>query len=223
MENNPNNIKLVEIKQDVFKENNEMADKVRVIASQNNTHIINLMASPGAGKTSLLLQTIKRLSNKFRFGVIEGDIDSFVDSQKIDSVNVPVVQIKTGGACHLDAPMIMPALESIEKDNDIDILFVENIGNLVCPAEFDIGADKRVMILSVPEGDDKVLKYPLMFTVTDVCIINKIDVKDYFDFDFEKFKERILRINPDVKIIEISCKTGEGLDEWTNWIEKSLF
>lgn len=216
------NIKLVEIKQDVFKENNEMADEVRKITKSNNTKMINLMASPGAGKTSLLLKTIEALANDYKLGVIEGDIDGMVDSLKIDSMKVPVVQIKTGGSCHLDAPMIMPALESIEKENDLDLLFIENIGNLVCPAEFDIGADKRVMILSVPEGDDKVLKYPLMFSVSDVCIINKVDVKDYFDFDFEAFYKRVKRINPDIKVIEVSCKTGEGIDAWISWLKNNI-
>ena len=214
-------IKLVEIKTEIFKENKEKADVVREMMKSRGTKLVNLMASPGAGKTSLLLATIKGLEG-VRTGVVEGDIESFVDSEKIRAAGAPVVQIKTGGACHLDAPMIIPALEEVEKEAHSDLIFVENIGNLVCPAEFDIGADKRVMILSVPEGNDKVQKYPLMFSVSDVCIINKTDVKDYFDFDFEDFYKRVRALNPDIKIFELSCKTGEGVAQWLDYVKTDI-
>ena len=214
-------IKLIDIKESILANNDNQADVVRGMLEKKNTKMINLMASPGAGKTSLILQTIKNLPDK-KIGIIEGDIESLVDSKKIQNVGAPVVQIRTGGACHLDAPMITPALEDILEQADLDLVIVENIGNLVCPAEFDIGANLRVMILSVPEGDDKVLKYPLMFSVSDVCIINKMDYMSMSDFDLKAFYENVRRLNPDIKIFEVSSRTGEGIQQWCDYLKEQL-
>lgn len=213
-----NDIKLIDIKQNILADNDNQADIVREELKKKNTYMINLMASPGAGKTSTILQTVMNLREQMKIGVIEGDIESLVDSEKMKAQDIPVVQIRTGGACHLDAPMITPALDELMKE-ELDLVFVENIGNLVCPAEFDIGADLRVMILSVPEGDDKVLKYPLMFSVSDVLLINKIDTMEVFDFNKENLYERVKVLNPDIKIFEISCKTGEGFAEWCEFLK----
>lgn len=185
------------------------------------TYFINLMSSPGSGKTSLLVNTIRRLKNEYRIGVIEGDIESMVDSIKIKDQGVTAVQIETGGDCHLDSPMIQKALATLDTA-DFDLLIVENIGNLVCPAEFDIGETKKVMILSVPEGHDKVLKYPLMFSVSDILIINKIDYLEGSDFNLGFLKETVRKLNPGIKIFTISCKTGEGLDEWCGWLRQEI-
>ncbi|RDU23274.1 hydrogenase nickel incorporation protein HypB [Anaerosacchariphilus polymeriproducens] len=214
-------IKLIDIKQNILSDNDNQADIVREDLKKKNTYMINLMASPGSGKTSTILQTVKNLRDEIKIGVIEGDIESLVDSEKMKAQDIPVVQIRTGGACHLDAPMITPALDELMKE-ELDLIFVENIGNLVCPAEFDIGANLRVMILSIPEGDDKVLKYPLMFSVSDVLLINKVDTVEVFDFNKEKLYERVKALNPDVKIFEISCKTGEGISEWCNFLKERV-
>ncbi|HWQ74905.1 MAG TPA: hydrogenase nickel incorporation protein HypB [Syntrophomonas sp.] len=210
-------IKLIDIRQNILSDNEEQADIIRANLADKKVFMVNLMASPGAGKTSVILQTIKKLRNFLRLAVIEGDIESMVDSEKITAQAIPAVQIRTGGACHLDAPMITPALQALNLDA-LDLVFIENIGNLVCPAEFDTGSDLKVMILSVPEGDDKVLKYPLMFSVCDALLINKIDYLDRSDFNMESLYKRVRRLNPEIKIFEVSCQTGEGIEAWSNWL-----
>lgn len=210
-------IKLIDIRQNILSDNEEQADIIRANLADKKVFMVNLMASPGAGKTSVILQTIKKLRNFLRLAVIEGDIESMVDSEKITAQEIPAVQIRTGGACHLDAPMITPALQALNLDA-LDLVFIENIGNLVCPAEFDTGSDLKVMILSVPEGDDKVLKYPLMFSVCDALLINKIDYLDRSDFNMESLYKRVRRLNPEIKIFEVSCQTGEGIEAWSNWL-----
>ncbi|MBW1966486.1 MAG: hydrogenase nickel incorporation protein HypB [Deltaproteobacteria bacterium] len=197
-----------------------------VIAWQNmrlflekGVYVINLMGSPGAGKTTLLERTVKHLKGKMTIGVIEGDIATSRDAERIASYAVPTVQINTGAACHLDGSMVRSALDDLDLDR-IDLLIVENVGNLVCPAEFKIGENDKVMIVSVPEGDDKPLKYPLMFQVCSVLLLNKIDLLPYLDFDMKRFRNDALKVNPRLKIMGISCKTGEGLDDWFGWIEE---
>ena len=179
--------------------------------------LLNLMSSPGAGKTTTLKATIAALKDKVKIGVMEADIDSDVDAKRIAETGVKAIQLHTGGMCHLDAEMTRQGLDGLET-GDVELAILENVGNLVCPAEFDTGAVKNAMILSVPEGDDKPLKYPLMFSICDVVIINKIDVLPYFDFDVEKCKEYIKRRNPNAKVFMICAKTGEGVDEWANWL-----
>ncbi len=178
---------------------------------------MNLMSSPGSGKTTTLMRTIERLKDSLRIGVMEADIDSDVDARTISESGAKVIQLHTGGMCHLDAQMTRQGLEGLETD-DVELVILENVGNLVCPAEFDTGAVKNAMILSVPEGDDKPLKYPLMFSVCDVVLINKIDVLPYFDFDMEKCREYIHMRNPKTKIIPLCAKTGEGIEEWADWL-----
>jgi len=184
-------------------------------------YVINLMSSPGAGKTSLLERTIQAVKDKVKVGVIEGDITGTNDAERIDRLGVPVVQINTEGACHLDANMIADAVKDLPL-KELDVLFIENVGNLVCPAEFKVGEDMKVMILSLTEGDDKPLKYPLMFQESSVLIINKIDLKDLLDVNVDKIKKDALSLNPNIKIFEVSCKTGYGIDEWTNWLMTSI-
>ncbi|KTE91109.1 hydrogenase nickel incorporation protein HypB [Desulfitobacterium hafniense] len=214
-------IRLINIKEEILSDNLNIAEAVRSSLQRDKVFMLNLMASPGAGKTNLLLSTIQRLKSDYRIAVIEGDIDSMVDSEKIAAQGTKAVQLRTDGACHLDAPMIDAALQTLDL-SELDLVFIENIGNLVCPAEFDTGAALKVMILSVPEGDDKVLKYPLMFSVCDVLLINKIDCLHYFDFDKELLKERVWRINPDIKIFEVSSKTSEGIENWCNWLKSEV-
>lgn len=184
---------------------------------EKGVFLLNLMSSPGAGKTTTLKATIAALKDKVKIGVMEADIDSDVDAKRIAETGVKAIQLHTGGMCHLDAEMTRQGLDGLET-GDVELAILENVGNLVCPAEFDTGAVKNVMILSVPEGDDKPLKYPLMFSICDVVIINKIDVLPYFDFDVEKCKEYIKRRNPNAKVFMICAKTGEGVDEWANWL-----
>ena len=184
---------------------------------EKGVFLLNLMSSPGAGKTTTLKATIAALKDKVKIGVMEADIDSDVDAKKIAETGVKAIQLHTGGMCHLDAEMTRQGLDGLET-GDVELAILENVGNLVCPAEFDTGAVKNAMILSVPEGDDKPLKYPLMFSICDVVIINKIDVLPYFDFDVEKCKEYIKRRNPNAKVFMICAKTGEGVDEWANWL-----
>lgn len=214
-------IKLIEIKEDIQADNEEVAERLRKRLAEERTLMINLMSSPGSGKTSLLLRTIEALKNEVRIGIIEADIDSLVDSETIAKTGVQSLQLRTGGFCHLDASMVTSGLDGLENP-DLDLVFVENVGNLVCPAEFDTGATLDAMILSVPEGDDKPLKYPLMFTKTDVLIINKIDYMALSDFDMERLRERVKKLNPDIAIIAVSCKTGEGIDEWIGWLRKTI-
>lgn len=209
--------KILEIKQSVFEDNNRQAEELRAELKKEKTFLLNLMSSPGSGKTTTLKKTIPLLSNEFRIGVMEADIDSEVDARTISETGVKVIQLHTGGMCHLDADMTKQGLMGMEIQ-DLDLAILENVGNLVCPAEFDTGASKNAMILSVPEGDDKPLKYPLMFSIVDVLLINKIDVIPYFEFDMEACVERVKRLNPNVKIIPISSKTGEGIDRFADWL-----
>lgn len=210
-------VRILEIKQSVFKNNDEQADKLRRELKEKGVFLLNLMSSPGAGKTTTLKATIAALKDKVKIGVMEADIDSDVDAKIIAETGVKAIQLHTGGMCHLDAEMTRQGLDGLET-GDVELAILENVGNLVCPAEFDTGAVKNAMILSVPEGDDKPLKYPLMFSICDVVIINKIDVLPYFDFDVEKCKEYIKRRNPNAKVFMICAKTGEGVDEWANWL-----
>lgn len=214
-------IRLIEIKEDILSDNKNLADEIREELRRNNVFMLNLMSSPGGGKTSLIVQTIRSLKSSFRIGVIEGDIDSVVDAETVSREGVPAVQLKTGGFCHLDASMIDMALKEMDLPN-LDLIMIENVGNLVCPAEFDTGALKNVMILSVPEGDDKPLKYPLMFSVCDVLLVNKIDYLSVADFDRKVLKERVLTLNPNIRIFEVSCKTGEGIHEWIQWLTEEV-
>lgn len=211
--------KVYEIKQRVFADNDLEADKVRTELKKDKTFLLNLMSSPGAGKTTTLTKTIDAMKHDFRIGVMEADIDSAVDVDTISETGAKVIQLHTGGTCHLDADMTRQGLLELDT-SDVDLAILENVGNLVCPAEFDTGAVKNAMILSVPEGDDKPLKYPLMFQVCQCLLINKIDVLPYFDFDLEECKKRVLKLNPDMKIIPISARTGEGMDEWIDWLKE---
>ena len=213
--------KILEIKQNVFDDNNRMADELRAQLKKEKTFLLNLMSSPGSGKTTTLTRTIQALKNELRIGVMEADIDSDVDAQTISQTGAKVIQLHTGGMCHLDADMTKQGLEGLGT-KDIDLAILENVGNLVCPAEFDTGAIKNAMILSIPEGDDKPLKYPLMFSIVDVLLINKIDVLEHFDFDLDACKERAKHLNPNVKIIPISARTGEGLEEWADWLRTTV-
>jgi len=213
--------KVIEIKESVFEDNNKRADLLREELKKNKTFLLNLMSSPGSGKTSTVLRTIEALGDEMKIGVLEADIDSDVDAQAVFKTRTRVVQLHTGGMCHLDAEMTRQGIEELGIKG-IDFVILENVGNLVCPAEFDTGACKNAMILSIPEGDDKPLKYPLMFSKVDVLLINKIDTLDYFDFDIEKLKERVKKLNPNVKIIPISAKTGEGIDEWADWLRTEI-
>ena len=214
-------IRLIEIKEDILSDNTDLADQIRDELSVHKVFMLNLMASPGGGKTSLILNTIHNMKDTFKIGVIEGDIDSMVDAEKVVKEGVPAVQLKTGGFCHLDATMIKMALDEMDLPN-LDLVVIENIGNLVCPAEFDTGSHKKAMILSVPEGDDKPLKYPLIFSVCDVLVVNKIDYLSIADFDMDALKERAIKLNPLIKIIEVSCKTGEGIEKWTRWLTDEI-
>ncbi|MGX8692218.1 MAG: hydrogenase nickel incorporation protein HypB [Clostridia bacterium] len=209
--------RILEIKQSVFENNDREADRLRAELKQNKTFLLNLMSSPGSGKTTTLRRTIEALKDELRIGVMEADIDSDVDAATIEKTGVKVIQLHTGGMCHLDAGMTRQGLEGLGVEN-VDLAILENIGNLVCPAEFDTGAVKNAMILSVPEGDDKPLKYPLMFSICDVLLINKIDVLPYFDFDIEKCREYVLRLNPNMTILPISSRTGEGIAAWADWL-----
>lgn len=213
--------KVIEIKRSVFENNDKEADRVRAELKKEKTFLLNLMSSPGSGKTTTLKATIAQLKDEFKIGVMEADIDSDVDAKAIADTGVKSIQLHTGGMCHLDAGMTEQGIKEFGTA-DLDLVVLENVGNLVCPAEFDTGASKNAMILSVPEGDDKPLKYPLMFSICDVVLINKIDTKSVFDFDDEAVTERIHKLNPDCEIYFISAKTGEGVDNWCNWLRKEI-
>ncbi len=213
--------KVIEIKQNIFENNDKQAELLREDLKKDKTFLLNLMSSPGSGKTTTVLRTIEALKDEMSIGVLEADIDSDVDANTVSKTGVKVIQLHTGGMCHLDADMTKQGLNGLGTE-DVDFVLLENVGNLVCPAEFDTGASKNAMILSIPEGDDKPLKYPLMFSIVDVLLINKIDAIDYFDFDFEAVKERVKKLNPDIKIIPISARTGEGIDDWVNWIRNEV-
>ena len=210
-------MKIIELKETITASNDRDAEVLRNRLADSKCLLINLMASPGAGKTTLLERTIKDLNGRYRIGIIEADIDSDVDARRLSLLGVKAVQAHTDGMCHMDAGMTKTALEELGFD-DLDLIFLENVGNLICPAEFDTGAGRNVMILSVPEGDDKPLKYPLMFTKSDVLLITKIDTKSVFDFDFEKCRERAKKLNPDITIFEVSAKTGDGMEAWLEWL-----
>jgi len=213
--------RILEIKQSVFEDNNKDARLLREQLKRENTFLLNLMSSPGAGKTTTLVNTIHRLKEKLSIAVMEADIDSDVDARTISNTGTPVIQLHTGGMCHLDADMTRQGLKGLDAQGT-DLVILENVGNLVCPAEFDTGATKNAMILSVPEGDDKPLKYPLMFQISDVLLINKIDVMEVFDFDLELCIQRVRKLNPDIAIFPVSAKTGEGMEEWVNWLYQQV-
>ena len=213
--------KILEIKQSVFENNDREADKLRAELKARGVFLLNLMSSPGAGKTTTLRGTIARLQNEFTMGVMEADIDSDVDARAIAETGVKVIQLHTGGMCHLDAGMTRQGLEGLDVEG-VELAILENVGNLVCPAEFDTGAVKNAMILSVPEGDDKPLKYPLMFTICDVILVNKMDVLPYFDFNLEAVRERVARLNPNARVIPVCARTGEGLDEFADWLRSEV-
>ena len=216
-----NTFKILEIKKSVFEDNDKQANILREELKNEKTFLLNLMSSPGSGKTTTVLRTIEALKDEMQIGVLEADIDSDVDACAVSKTGVKVIQLHTGGMCHLDADMTKQGLTGL-KTEGIDFAILENVGNLVCPAEFDTGASKNAMILSVPEGDDKPLKYPLMFSIVDVLLINKIDAMEYFDFNLEAVKERVKRLNPKIKVIPISAKTGEGIGEWINWLRDEV-
>jgi len=216
-----NEFRILEIKQSVFDNNDQQADALRDELREKKTFLLNLMSSPGSGKTTTLVRTIQELKEELQIGVMEADIDSDVDAATIAVTGVKVIQLHTGGMCHLDADMTKQGLEGLGLEG-LDLAILENVGNLVCPAEFDTGSSKNAMILSVPEGDDKPLKYPLMFSIVDVVLINKMDVQQYFDFDLALCQERIKKINPNCKIIPISARTGEGITEFADWIREEV-
>ena len=213
--------KVLEIKQSIFEDNDKDAEAVRAELKEKGVFLLNLMSSPGSGKTTTLCRTIELLKNQLRIGIMEADIDSDVDAKTIAEQGVKSIQLHTGGMCHLDADMTRQALKGLGIE-DVDLAILENVGNLVCPAEFDTGSVKNAMILSVPEGHDKPLKYPLMFSICDVVLINKIDVMPYFDFDLEKCKEYISMRNPNAKVIPICARTGEGMEEWAAWLKEEV-
>ncbi|HWS30467.1 MAG TPA: hydrogenase nickel incorporation protein HypB [Clostridia bacterium] len=215
------NFKIITIKQSVFENNDRDAELLRGELREKGVYLLNLMSSPGAGKTTVLKNTIHALKGNFRIGVMEADIDSDVDARTIETTGARVIQLHTGGMCHLDADMTRQGLHGLTTDA-LDLIFLENVGNLVCPAEFDTGATRNAMILSVPEGDDKPLKYPLMFTICDALLINKIDAAALFDFDFEACAARAKKLNPNIQIFPVSAKTGEGMDAWYAWLKNEV-
>lgn len=214
-------VKVIDVHQSVYAVNDEIAENVRRKNKEQHTFMVNLMASPGAGKTSTLKRVIAALKDTYKIGVMEADIDATVDAETMEKAGVRSIQVHTGGECAMDAEMTEEAIEEFHT-GDLDLLFLENVGNLVCPAETDTGASLNIEILSVPEGDDKPLKYPLMFEVCQAVLINKIDTKQYFKFDDEAVKKRILARNPDAKIFFVSAKTGEGFDEFITWLKKQV-
>ena len=211
-------VRIIEIKKSVFADNDEDADKLRKELKERGVYLLNLMSAPGSGKTTTLIGTLQRIKDKVRVAVMEADIDSDVDAVKIKkATGIPTIQLHTGGMCHLDAEMTRQGLDNVALA-DVDLVILENVGNLVCPAEFDTGAVRNAMILSVPEGDDKPLKYPLMFSVCDLVLVNKVDVLPYFDFDLDKCREYVRMRNPKARIIPICALTGEGLDDFADWL-----
>ena len=214
--------KVYEIKQSIFKANDDAADVLRAELRKQHCFLLNLMSSPGSGKTTTLTRTVEKLSGEMNIGIMEADIDSDVDAERISRTGVKkVIQLHTGGMCHLDAEMTRQGLAGLGTGG-LDLVILENVGNLVCPAEFDTGAVKNAMILSVPEGHDKPLKYPLMFQVCDVVLVNKIDVLPYFDFDMDKCREYVALRNPNARVIPICARTGEGIDEWADWLKEQV-
>jgi hydrogenase nickel incorporation protein HypB len=214
-------VKTISVKKDILSANNKTAASNRSTLDEHHCRMINIMSSPGSGKTSLIMRTIDHFIDMFNIAVIEGDIASSIDTEKISQLNVPALQINTGGGCHLDAGMIKKALRDLALDK-LDLVFIENVGNLVCTADFDLGAHKNVVILSIPEGDDKPYKYPVIFMEADIVLINKIDVLPHFDFNMDTFPEVINGLNPSAAVFNVSTKTGEGLDDWFSWIKQTL-
>lgn len=214
-------VKILEVKQSIFASNDEQAEALRKELKKKKVFLLNLMSAPGSGKTTTLRRTIAALKDELHIGVMEADIDSDVDARAIAETGTKAIQLHTGGMCHLDTEMTRQGLEGLGEDG-LDLVVLENVGNLVCPAEFDTGAVKNAMILSVPEGHDKPLKYPLMFQVCDVVLVNKIDVLPYFDFDMDKCREYVAIRNPQAKVIPICARTGEGMDEWTAWLKEQV-
>lgn len=214
-------VRVFEIKKSVYENNDLAAEKLRDRLRKEKTCLMNLMSSPGSGKTTTVLRTIEALRDEFKIGVMEADIDSAVDAETVAATGTKAIQLHTGGMCHLDAGMTESGLDEFGTE-DLDFVILENVGNLVCPAEFDTGASFSVMLLSVPEGDDKPLKYPLMFSQVSALLINKIDVKPYFNFNSDAVRERVKKLNPDVEIFEISALTGEGVKEWAAWLAAKI-
>ncbi len=208
---------VITVERKILKKNDDIAAENRQLFKDNNIFAINLLSSPGSGKTSLLEKTLEQINNTIRIAVVEGDVQTDNDAQRVAQYNVPVVQIVTNGGCHLEAKLVQNALENFSLST-LQLLVIENVGNLVCPANYDLGEDKKIVMTSTTEGDDKPSKYPAMFRVSDVLIVNKIDLLAYVDFDMKKVRENALAINPKLEIIELSCKTGEGLEQWIDWI-----
>ncbi|MCQ2438561.1 MAG: hydrogenase nickel incorporation protein HypB [Oscillospiraceae bacterium] len=213
--------KIIDIKESVFEDNDRDAALLRAELKEKGVFLLNIMSSPGSGKTTTLVSTLNRLRGEMSIAVMEADIDSDVDAATVEAAGAKAIQLHTGGMCHLDADMTRQGIRALGTEG-VELAVLENIGNLVCPAEFDTGAVKNCVILSVPEGDDKPLKYPLMFTVADVLLVNKIDVMPYFDFDLKKLEDRARKLNPKVEIIPISAKTGEGVDRWCDWLRREV-
>ena len=213
-------VRIIEVKQSVFADNDRRADQLRRELKERGIFLLNLMSSPGSGKTTTLARTVELLKDEYKIGVLEADIDSDVDARTMAATGVEAIQIHTGGMCHLDADMTRQGLDQLLAEGGVELAVLENVGNLVCPAEFDTGAVKNAAILSVPEGDDKPLKYPLMFQVCDVVLINKIDVAPYFDFDLDRCREHIRLRNPNAAVLPICAKTGQGVEAWARWLRE---
>ena len=211
----------IKVLKDILSANDQRAKENRALLDRHGILAVNITASPGAGKTSLILETIKRLKTKRRIGVVEGDVSSSVDAETVGKEGIPVVQINTGGTCHLDATMLSNAFDNLPLQ-EIELLFIENVGNLICPASFALGEDRNVLIASVPEGDDKPYKYPVMFSKAHLILLNKIDLLPHVDFNLEAFSEAVKGLNEAADILEISCKTGQGIDQWISWLENHL-
>ena len=214
-------VKVLTIREDILGANKDIAAKNRERLEQQGILALNLMSSPGAGKTTLVLKTIEALKQDIQMAVVEGDVASTIDADKINQEGVPVIQINFPGGCHLDANMIANALDNLPLEH-LELMLIENVGNLICPAEFALGEHKKVILLSIPEGDDKPEKYPLMFTEADVVLINKVDLLPYLDFDMTVFDRAIKELNPDVKVFQISCKTGDGMAAWFSWLKEEI-
>lgn len=216
-----NEVRIISIKKNIHEDNKKVANETREQLRSNQAYMINVMSSPGSGKTTMLVRTIEALKAKYRIGVLEADVDSDVDAKSVMEAGAKAIQMHTGGLCHLDATMTRSGLDELGTE-DCDLVFLENIGNLICPVGYDTGAMKNIAILSVPEGDDKPLKYPMIFAKVDALIISKIDVMPYFDFNMELLEQRVRHLNPDIKIFPISAKTNEGLTNWTEWVEHAI-
>lgn len=209
------------VERKILKKNDEVAAENRALFNDNGLFVLNMLSSPGSGKTSLLEKTLEKLADTFRVAVVEGDVQTDNDAQRISKYNVPVVQIVTNGGCHLEAKLVQDALDNFDL-KQLNMLVIENVGNLVCPANYDLGEQNKVVLVSTTEGDDKPLKYPAMFRVADVMIINKIDLLEYVDFDMEVVKKNALSINPDLQIFELSCKSEQGIGDWLNWLKNKM-